>query len=192
MKRALAVLFLALAAAFGAQATMVNSLFLDELIDGAAIAFQGTCTENRTQRDANGIIATYTTFAVSDVLKGAVGSSHTIKQIGGAIPGENVQFKVYGVPTFAVGQGYVVFLAGVSASGFSSPVGLTQGRFTIAQDAGGPQVTNGRDFVELTSRMAPGAAARAPQGSGAQNGPQTRLNLQDFKALIRERVGAGP
>ena len=186
------MLFVALAAAFSAQATMVRSLFLDELIDGAAIAFQGTCTENRTQRDEKGIIVTYTTFAVSDVLKGVVGSSYTIKQIGGAIPGESVQFKVYGVPTFAVGQGYVVFLPGVSASGFSSPVGLSQGRFTIAQDAGGPQVTNGRDFGELTSRMAPGAAARAPQASAAPNGPQTRLNLQDFKALVRQHVGGGP
>ena len=174
--------FLALAA-FGAQATTVLPLFLDEIIDGSAVAFQGTVTENRSDRDAKGFIVTYTTFSVSDVLKGQVGSSYTIKQIGGSLPAENLNYKVFGVPTFAVGRSYVVFLPGVSAAGFSSPVGLSQGRFGVS----GGEVSNGRDFGELMSRMAPGAAGRAPQ----VNGPRTRLGLEDFKAAIRRHVGGG-
>lgn len=178
--------FLALSA-FSAQAATVIPLYLDELIDGAAIAFQGTCTENRTQRDLNGMIVTYTTFAVTDVLKGEVGASHTIKQIGGTIPGEGVQFKIQGVPTFAVGQSYVVFLPGVSSAGFSSPVGLTQGRFSIAEGT----VSNGRDFGDLTARMAPGGAARGPQSGVVPDGPQPRLDLGAFKSLVRQHVGGG-
>jgi hypothetical protein len=186
LKRALAVFSLALAA-FGAQATTVIPLFMDEIIDGSAVAFQGTVTANRSERDAKGFVVTYTTFSVTDVLKGQVASSYTIKQIGGSLPAENLSYKVQGVPTFSMGQSYVVFLPGVSALGFSSPVGLSQGRFNIA--AG--EVSNGRDFGELMSRMAPGANARAPQGNGNANGRQNRLNLDDFKNAIRQHVGGG-
>jgi hypothetical protein len=181
-----------LALALPARATTVLPLYLDEIVQKAAVAFQGTCTANRTERDPQtGMIVTYTTFQVDDALKGGVGSTYTIKQIGGELPGEAIQYKVQGVPKFNVGQGYVVFLPAASSAGFSSPVGLSQGRFLVEPDPAGPQVSNGRDFREMTARipadqLPPAAKAKIGQAPG----PVRRMGLDEFKQLVRTQASA--
>lgn len=175
--------FYLLTVALPAPAMSVLPLQLDEIIDTASVAFQGTCTANRTEREAQtNLVVTYTTFAVKDVLKGAVQTTHVIKQIGGKMPEGEMSYRVEGVPSFVVGEEYVVLLAGVSSAGFSSPIGLAQGKFTV--DAVGNRVSNGRDFREMTARMPtvllPGGAA-----------PVRHLGLDEFKQLIRARVGGG-
>lgn len=191
LKQFFAACLLGLALAGPAGAVTVRPLPLDEIIDTATVAFQGTCIGNRTERDeATNLVVTYTTFAVKDVLKGAVQSTHVVKQIGGKMPAGESSFRVAGVPTFVVGEDYVVFLAGISAAGFSSPIGLAQGRFTVQQDASGQRVSNGRDFREMTAGMPsvvlPEAAARVP---GKAPAPVRHLGLDKFKQLVRERVG---
>src|SRR6185437_5020963 len=105
-------LLLAFAAAFPAAATSVLPVGVDQLVSDASVAFDGTCTGNRTERDPQTqLIVTRTTFAVHDVLKGDVGATYEIKQVGGELP-EGLRYKVEGVPRFQVGQEYVVFLAG--------------------------------------------------------------------------------
>ena len=163
-------------------AVSVRLVALNEVIDSAAIVFQGTCTGNRIERDTTtNLIVTYTTFAVSDHLKGDVSSVHTIKQIGGEMPAGELSFKVSGVPNFVVGEEYVVFLAGVSAAGFSSPVGLAQGKFFVQTIPAGKQVSNGRDF--RTMMLTPPSAA-VPDAKGQAQ----FLGLDDFKQIVRARV----
>ena len=191
LKRILAACLLGLAFAIPAQATSVLPLYLDEIVDQSAVVFQGVCMENRSARDpATGMIVTYTTFQVVDKLKGAVGATHTIKQIGGELPGERVGFKIQSVPTFAVGESYVVFLAGVSQAGFSSPIGLGQGRFTVVARPGGLEVTNGRDFKELTSRIAPETMTKSARSALAGSGSVNHFPLEDLKNIVRQRAGA--
>lgn len=189
LKRAIALF--ALWATFGlAHATSVLPLYLDEIIDNAAVAFEGVCVDNKTGRDPQtGALVTLTTFQVSDVLKGSVtGSTYTIKQMGGEDKSAGLNFKVFGVPKFAPGQGYVVFLYGVSPQGFSSPVGLSQGRFEIVQDASGlAKVTNGVDFHEMTQRM---PFALLPEALKQKaGGAVTRVELGQFKQLVRGHLG---
>jgi len=184
-------LFLALllAVAFPAAATMVLPVDLDRMIGDARVAFEGTCTGNRTARDPQThLIVTYTTFAVHDVLKGDVGATYEIKQLGGELEG-GMRYKVEGIPKFAVGQDYVVFLAGVSKAGFSSPIGLSQGRFVVTPGADGPEVSNGRDLKQMTAgipeaELPPGLRQQAKRG-----GRVDRLQLDAFKALVRSRAG---
>ena len=141
---AIAVFVIALIGAIPVRSATVLPMYLDELIDRSAVAFEGTCTGNRTERDpATGLVVTYTTFEVRDGLKGAVGSTHEIKQIGGTLPDEGVQFSVKGIPSFEIGEDYVVFLAGVSSAGFSSPMGLSQGRMGYLT-----RLTPPRSFVD--------------------------------------------
>jgi hypothetical protein len=182
---------LSLIFAMPAHAMSVLPLYLDEIINDAAIAFQGKSLENHSERDLQtGSIVTYSTFEVQEVLKGEVGAKHTIKQIGGKLEGET--HRTTGVPTFTVGESYVLFLYGVSAAGFSSPVGLEQGKFNIIPVSTGFHVTNGRDFKEMTlgipaNLVPPSALTKMRQAPGSIK----RLDLDEFKQLVRQQRGAG-
>lgn len=185
-----AALVIGLASTYPAHATSVLPLYLDELVDTAAVAFQGTVLDNRTEREAGSkLVVTYTTFAVSDVLKGTVAATHTIKQIGGELAGEGMSYRIQGVPKFVPGQDYVVFMAGVSEAGFSSPIGLVQGRFSIKREGMSSKVGNGRDFRDLTANIP------SPQTAGTlvqkvQRAPVAthEVGLAEFKQLVRERA----
>lgn len=182
MQRRNVICAIGLALTLPARAVSVLPLTLDQMIDGAAVAFEGTCTGNRTEREpGTNLVVTYTTFAVKDVLKGAVGGTHVIKQIGGDLPQGGLSYRVDGVPKFVVGQDYVVLLAGVSAAGFSSPVGLAQGKFNVHQDASGRKVSNGRDFQDMTTRL---PAVTTP----GVRAPVHQVGLEEFKQLVRERA----
>jgi hypothetical protein len=173
-----------------AHAMSVLPLYLDEIINDAAIAFQGKSIENHSERDLQtGSIVTYSTFEVQEILKGEVGATHTIKQIGGKLEGET--HRTTGVPTFTVGESYVLFLYGVSTAGFSSPVGLEQGKFNIIPVSTGFHVTNGRDFKEMTlgipdHLVPPSALTKMRQAPGSIK----RLELDEFKQLVRQQRGA--
>jgi hypothetical protein len=181
--------WLAVAAAIPAQAASVLPLFLDEIVDRAAVAFEGTCVANRSERDpATNLVVTYTTFEVRDALKGAVGTTYTIKQVGGDLPGEDLHYRVDGIPKFAVGEDYVVFLHGASVRGFSSPVGLEQGRFTVRSEGAKRTVANGRDFREMASRMMPVLPPQAKAKLLQSAGPVRSLDLDQFKQMVRDRL----
>jgi hypothetical protein len=83
----------------------------------------------------------------------------------------------------------VVFLAGVSSAGFSSPIGLSQGKFGIESKASGRRVSNGRDFQDMTARM----SARMPASTAAQvkraTGPVHDMDLDEFKQTVRNHLG---
>lgn len=186
LKRILLTFALALAMA-AAHAGVVRDMYLEEIIDGAAVAFEGTVIENRAARDPDsGAIVTYTTFVVHDGLKGKAGATHTIKQIGGEIPGEGVGYKVDVRTTFTVGHSYVVFLYGKSNWGFSSPVGSTQGSFAVVDDASGAVVTNGRDFGDMTQAMARDQAKAKSLPKARADGK--KVGLEEFKQLVRSRT----
>jgi hypothetical protein len=183
----LVLLIFCLVAALPARAMSVLPLSLEEIVTAAQIAFEGTCTANFTGRDAQtGLVVTYTTFDVHDVLKGGARATHIIKQVGGYAGADG--YHLQGVPGFAVGQDYVVFLYGVSSAGFSSPVGLSQGQFVLRPGADGPEVSNGRDFREMLSGS---AVQHIPQAtlSRLQNaaGGLRHLGLDEFKELVRQQ-----
>jgi hypothetical protein len=181
----------ALFVAAPAHATSVLPLYLDEVIDQSTTAFQGTVTDNHSGRDpVTHDIVTYTTFTVSDVLKGSVPATYTIKQIGGAVPAEKLEFRVPGVPKFAVGREYIVFMAGVSAEGFSSPIGLAQGRYAVRQDAKGKHVGNGGDFRDSASRMGAQMPSQSKALIAAQGGPVREMDVDAFKQMVRNHLGA--
>jgi len=191
LRRILLALAASLTLSISAHATSVLPMYLDEIVDSAAVAFQGTVLSNRTTRDeATGFVVTYTTFKVDDALKGNLGETYTIKQIGGDLPGEGIRQRMHGIPRFNTGESLVVFLYGVSEAGFSSPVGLEQGRFFISDEANGPEVATGRDFRALAKRMAP-AAPKSAQAQLNSQAPVNRLPLEDFKKMVRDRVAGG-
>ncbi|MBE9568887.1 MAG: hypothetical protein IMF14_09330, partial [Proteobacteria bacterium] len=78
-------------------------------------------------------------------------SYHTIKQIGGHMSGtangHGTTLRVHGIPAFQAGEKYVVFLPERSALGFSSPLGLHQGSFSV-RTIDNQQVVNNAGMAE--------------------------------------------
>ena len=192
--RLLAILAAAMSFAAPAGATTVLQLSLDQIIDQSTTVFEGTCIDNRTERDAaTGFVVTYTTFEVRDVLKGEAQATHVIKQVGGQAPGDDAPgFRIPGVPRFVPGEDYVVFLAGVSSAGFSSPIGLSQGRFNVRRQAGRASAGNGRDFRELIAYMPDQVPPQARERIQAAPGPVRELDLDEFKQIVRQRASSRP
>ncbi len=65
-------------------ATSVLPISLQRMSTAAELIFYGKVVSNEVKIDEiSERVATYTTFEVIEVIKGTVGASHTIKQIGG-------------------------------------------------------------------------------------------------------------
>ena len=179
-----------------ALAATVLPLGMERLHGDAKVVFLGECLSNSVELDRQSDrVVTYTTFEVLETYKGKLGSSITIKQIGGNLPDANLTVVVPGVPQFEVGQRYVVFLPPASKLGFASPVGLSQGMFTVKMDNKGvAQVGNGRDVGELMenmaqSKMPPRVAdklrARPNKEIPANAKERAEMRLDDLRSILR-------
>jgi len=99
LKKHLILIALALLLPLFAQATSVLPLGLERLVGDAATVFNGRCISNHVEQDlASNMVVTYTTFAVLDAVKGNAGLTHTIKQIGGQLPGSAIHMKMARYP----------------------------------------------------------------------------------------------
>jgi hypothetical protein len=141
MVRGAVLLFLT--AAWTAEATTVRWLSLQELVDRADRIFVGTVAAVSESRDEQGRWATFVTFTVSQSLKGNVPRELKIKQFGRKTPAEDGSIlRIPGLPTYEVGEEAVLFLDKDSRWGFTSPVGLGQGKFKVIHQASKAYVVN--------------------------------------------------
>lgn len=135
-----------------ASATSVLPLTLEQLSTRASLIFYAEVISNQTKLDEQSrSIATFTEFNIIESIKGETKTTHTIKQIGGYDPASKTKLYVHGVPTFQVGQTYVLFLPAESTLGFCSPLGLFQGSYMVKTINGENVVSNGRNLDEPTS-----------------------------------------
>ena len=169
------------------SATSLRPITLEQLSTRATLIFYGEVISNQVKQDEqSGYIATFTEFKVIDLIKGNTGSTHTIKQIGGELKERNMALRIHGVPRFLVGNNYVVFLPTKSKLGFSSPLGLHQGRFSVTTINNEQIINSGRSLAsqsqtnpeEQTSR-----AVQVPLAVRADKPSQARLD--DFINTVR-------
>lgn len=121
----------------GLDATTVRLLTLEEMIKAADTIFVGKCIAVESRRDEYGFPATYATFLVIEQIKGQLGEKVKIKQIGGEAPGV---FKLPNLPTYTVGEEVLLFLHPTSRYGFTSPVGLHQGKWSVVESGPGKKM----------------------------------------------------
>ena len=171
--------------ALQAAATSVRPVSLPRMAASAETIFQGKAISNEVRRDpTSGQVVTLTTFEVIEVIKGDPGTTYTIKQIGGELPGAKVRQVIHGVPRFAIGRDYVVFLPKASRLGFSSPIGLSQGKFDIRELNGETVVSNGRP-VEALMKITPQQDLPKALANGKTDGEPTLRALPDHPASAR-------
>jgi len=188
MLAATAVLFLSTLGAFNAIATSVIPLDLDQITAGAQNIVHVRCTGNEVQSDPAVGVVTVTTFVVLDRAKGSGSSTFVVRQAGGELNGIAVD---YHVPKFTVGDEYVLFMPPVSKLGLASPVGLSQGAFSVVQGSAGKEVGNGNDFAALlssTDRAAAGPNLAARMRLAPPE--RARVDLGEFMTLMRAKAGS--
>jgi hypothetical protein len=170
----------------GALAASVAPLSLDQIVSGAKHIVHVRCTGNAVQADPGVGVVTVTSFVVLDRAKGGDGPTFTVRQVGGELNGLAVDNHV---PKFRVGDEYVLLMPASSRLGLASPVGLSQGAFSVMPGTAGKEVANGRDFGELLAwtdpaRVPPRMAARLKAGGQAR----ARMDLDEFMALSRAKA----
>ena len=183
---AIAVFQLSILGMTGAQASSVVPLDLDQIIAGAEHIVHVRCTGNTVQGDPQVGIVTISSFVVLDRAKGGAEPTFTVRQAGGELLGLKVD---YHVPKFRVGEEYVLFMPPPSRLGLASPVGLSQGAFSVLPGAAGKEVGNGRDFAELLAGANP-ASVPPRMAARLKQEPHTRsrADLGEFMALTRAKA----
>ena len=172
-----------------AAATSVLPISLERMTAAADVIFHGRVTDNEVRRDpVSGNIATFTTFEITELVKGQTGATLTIKQIGGELPGSKMRQVIHGVPRFTKGREYIVFLPKPSTLGFASPIGLAQGKFEVHRLSDGTAITSRRAISE--PRPAVSTTNGLPSGMQAQSSPSPEqgVRLDEFLKNIRQMV----
>ena len=190
MRRRALVLLAALAALapVAAAATTVLPLDLAALTTTADRIFVGRVLDVRAGEDGHGLPATWTRFAVTDALKGALGSEVRLKQFGVDTPDAAGRLqRAPALPRYRAGEEVVLFLHADSAVGFSSPVGLGQGCFRIRRDGATALAANDLGNANL----APAERRTLPEAAAAP-APGAPVALDELLAKIRRLRDAAP
>ncbi|MBZ0254900.1 hypothetical protein K8I31_02490 [bacterium] len=191
IQRTLYIILLLIPLALFSWADRITPLSLTEITTSAATVFEGECIEVRSGVDSeSGMLATWYTFKVAEGIKGDVGETFTFKQYGGS---DGERTVVSPSVKYEKGQKVILFLYGTSKIGFSSAIGLTQGKFIIEEDPKTKQrtVSNGMPAAVLFKNAATLPASYDSQGrllQGTRRLQGKHLDRDDFVATVKELI----
>jgi len=126
----------AVIAANSAYATTILAMDIDKVVADAEFVFEGEVINSETRQDnSSGIISTYVTFRIDDIIKGDYsGDSVELKFMGGAFNGQIVQVSGMRIPEMAE-QG-IYFVESMSRDLINPLIGWSQGHFIIVEEDG--------------------------------------------------------
>jgi len=167
-------------------ATSLYSLSIDEVAGDAELVFQGTVVNRESRIDtASGIIHTYVTFSVEEVIKGEyTGDQLELRFTGGEVNGEIVE--VSGLTLPADGELGIYFVEALNRDLVNPLLGWSQGHYLIVEENGQPQVTtNDRQPVTSVQPQAqvPITLRRPQQIIDGKHAAATGIVTADAKAL---------
>ncbi len=176
---------------YAASAGKVKPLSLDSITKSAEHIFEGKCVAIETGRDEeSGMIATWYTFKVLRGIQGEYNDTFTFKQLGGAGPKHVMKVPI---TTYKEDEHLILFLYPKSEIGFTSSVGMHQGKFQIKEmeKSGIQYVTNGMPGTTLFAEMASNPAAVTAKGlstSGMEVYKSNRFEKEEFVNLVEQLV----
>jgi hypothetical protein len=118
------------------SATTILEMDIDKVVADAEFVFEGSVINSETRQDSSsGIISTYITFQINDIIKGDyTGDSVELKFMGGVFNGQIVQVSGMRIPEVAE-QG-IYFVESMSRDLINPLIGWSQGHFIIVDDNG--------------------------------------------------------
>ena len=124
-----------------ASATTILGMDIDKVAADAEFVFEGSVIHSETRQDSSsGIISTYVTFQINDIIKGDYsGDSVELKFMGGVFNGQIVQVSGMRIPEMTE-QG-IYFVESMSRDLINPLIGWSQGHFIINDDNGTRRVS---------------------------------------------------
>jgi len=166
-----------------APAAVARQMNITGLIESAGYIFAGTCT-GRTVAYDSGLKrdVCLVTFAVDHNIKGVAGDTFTMKL-------NKMLVDLRQVPVCDAGDRVLMFVYKESRLGYSSPVGLGQGRFAVFTAPDGTlQAVNGNNnaglFRGIDTAQLNGAAAGSTGGAKIKAALQQQAGPLDYDALL--------
>ena len=176
--------------ATGTNATTILGMDIDKVANDAELIFEGEVILHETRQNSNtGIIHTYVTFTVHDVVKGDF-SADTIelKFAGGTFMGQIVEVGGLEIPK--EGEDGIYFVESTSRDLLNPLIGWSQGHFIIEQELGERRVrTIDRQTVtDIQSVSSIPSVIKKPQAIIEGDGDVAAGVLVDSSSLSIERA----
>lgn len=119
-----------------ATASTILGIDVDQLVADAEFIFEGQVIHRETrQEQVSGLINTYVTFSVIDVIKGDyAGDSLELKFMGGVFNGQIVEVSGLVIP--ADGEEGIYFVESLDTDMLNPLLGWSQGHYLIVEEGG--------------------------------------------------------
>lgn len=183
-----------------ANATTILGMDIDQVAQQAEFIFEGEVILSETRQDSGtGIISSYVTFSIWDVVKGDYDAdSVELKFMGGVFNGQIVEVSGMRIPQ--LGEQGVYFVESLSRDLINPLLGWSQGHFIIVEENGVRRINtvDNKAVTEVESVSTIPSAIKKPQGviegnSGVAAGVMTEsspimieraLTVDEFKIRI--------
>jgi hypothetical protein len=170
------------------DASIVQALELDELVEMSDRIFLGRVAYSESFEYPNGYIGTWHRIVVERDIRGTLSgeSEVIIETLGGDIG--DIGMQVAGEPQFTIGERVLVFASARGSFQAVRAVGMGQGVMRVRSEAGVERVRQTRAGMVLMRRNAQGLLKRAPGALPREERLDTFLSR--VKSLVDRKAGA--
>lgn len=195
---------LLLICSMSANGTTILGMDIDEVAQQAEFIFEGEVILNETRQDSGtGIISSYVTFSIRDVVKGDYDAeSVELKFMGGVFNGQIVEVSGLRIPQ--LGEQGIYFVESLSRDLINPLLGWSQGHFLIVEEDGVRRIStiDNKAVTDVASVSAIPAAIKKPQaliegnsdvaaGIMTESSPimiERALTVEEFKLRIADII----
>jgi len=184
-------------------ATTILGMNIDEVAQGAELIFEGKVVEHNVRENAAGMIVTYVTFRIEELIKGEYDEPLLELKFTGGRLGERIM-EVSGLRIPRPNEEGIYFVESVNRNLVNPLLGWSQGHYLIYEQNGERRVStiNDRPVTDILSTQSVPVALRRPvsvidgdtdPATGVVASSQTLdsaqgLTTESFKAKIRALV----
>ena len=184
-------------------ATTILGMNIDEVAQGAELIFEGEVVEHNVRENAAGMIVTYVTFRIEELIKGEYDEPLLeLKFTGGRLGGQIMEISGLRIPS--PNEEGIYFVESVNRNLVNPLLGWSQGHYLIYEESGERRVStvNDKPVTDVLSTQSVPVALRKPVSvidgdtdpatgvvaSSDTPGPDQALTTESFKAKIRALI----
>ena len=184
-------------------ATTILGMNIDEVAQDAELIFEGKVVEHNVRENAAGMIVTYVTFRIEELIKGEYDETLLeLKFTGGRLGGQIMEISGLRIPS--PNEEGIYFVESVNRNLVNPLLGWSQGHYLIYEQNGERKVStvNDRPVTDVLSTQSVPVALRRPVSvidgdtdpaagvvaSSQTLHPDQALTTDSFKAKIRALI----